>query len=255
MRVLVKLGGTLLDEEASRSRLAAEIARLAERHELTVVHGGGKQMTRYLAERGVESKFVRGLRVTTPEVTDALLKVFAGSVNHQLVGSLVAAGAAAVGLTGLDSRIATAEQLDPELGAVGRIVSADGRLLKHLIAGRFLPVVACVAGGRDGEVFNVNADSMAVAIATAMQVDVLIFLTDVPGVRGGGDKVLPVLSPSDCRRLIEQGIATGGMEAKLNAALDALANGVGRIVIAPGAAPAALEMALAGDGVGTTIGC
>lgn len=253
MRALVKLGGTLLDEAGSRQRLAAEIAPLAERHELTVVHGGGKQMTRYLAERGVESRFVRGLRVTTPEVTDALLKVFAGSVNHQLVGSLVAAGAAAVGLTGLDSQLATAEQLDPELGAVGRIVSADGRLLEHLIAGRFLPVVACVAGGRGGEVFNVNADSMAVAIATVMQADLLLFLTDVPGVRGADDKVIPVLSASDCRRLIEQGVATGGMEAKLNAALEALANGVKRIVIAPGAEPAAIERALTGSTMGTTI--
>lgn len=253
MRALVKLGGTLLDEAGSRQRLAAEIAPLAERHELTVVHGGGKQMTRYLAERGVESRFVRGLRVTTPEVTDALLKVFAGSVNHQLVGSLVAAGAAAVGLTGLDSQLATAEQLDPELGAVGRIVSADGRLLQHLIAGRFLPVVACVAGGRGGEVFNVNADSMAVAIATVMQADLLLFLTDVPGVRGADDKVIPVLSASDCRRLIEQGVATGGMEAKLNAALEALANGVKRIVIAPGAEPATLERALTGSTTGTTI--
>lgn len=253
MKVLVKLGGTLLDEEASRLRLAAEIAPLAREHEMVVVHGGGKQMTRYLADRGVQSNFIRGLRVTTPEVTDALLKVFAGTVNHQLVGSLAAAGVGAVGLSGLDAQLAVAERLDPELGAVGRIVSADRRLLDHLIAGGFLPVVACVAGGRAGEVFNVNADSMAVAVAAAIQADLLVFLTDVPGVRDPAGEVLPTLSGLDCRRLIAQGIATGGMEAKLNASLDALGNGVGRVVIATGATPGALVQVLKGGKVGSAI--
>ena len=104
MKLLVKLGGTLLDSVDSRRRLAHELTGLCESgHELVVVHGGGKQMTRFLAERGVESKFVNGLRVTTPEVVDAVLKVFAGSVNHELVASLVDAGSMAVGLTGIDA--------------------------------------------------------------------------------------------------------------------------------------------------------
>ena len=119
MRVLVKLGGTLLDNEHSRRRLAAEIAAVpGDGLELVVVHGGGRQMTRFLAERGIESRFVNGLRVTTPEVVDAVLKIFTGSVNHQLVASLVAAGVNAVGLSGIDASLVEAEQLDPELGAV-----------------------------------------------------------------------------------------------------------------------------------------
>ena len=106
-RILIKLGGALLDDAASRQRLAGEIAAVAASGvQLVVVHGGGKQMTRYLAERGIESRFVNGLRVTTPETVDAVLKVFAGSVNHELVASLNRAGALAVGLTGIDALLA-----------------------------------------------------------------------------------------------------------------------------------------------------
>src|SRR5271168_2765814 len=107
-------------------------------------------MTRFLEERGIVSRFVRGLRVTNDETIDAVLKVLAGTVNTQLVGSL---GAKAVGLTGIDGELATAEQLDPELGFVGRVVASDSRLLDTLTRGGYLPVVACVAGGARGEVY------------------------------------------------------------------------------------------------------
>src|SRR5579871_4137584 len=116
MKILLKLGGTLLDAAESRERLAREIAALAKREQVVVVHGGGKQMTRFLDERGMPSRFVNGLRVTTPEVLDAVIKVVAGSVNQELVASFAAAGVAAVGLSGLDAGLAEAEQLSPELG-------------------------------------------------------------------------------------------------------------------------------------------
>src|SRR5262252_11219741 len=113
MRILVKLGGTLLDSPETRGRLASELAEAAVHNQVVVVHGGGKQMTRFLAERGVESRFVNGLRVSTPEVIDALLKALAGTVNTELVAAFAAAGARAVGLSGLDARLCIAEQLDP----------------------------------------------------------------------------------------------------------------------------------------------
>ncbi|MDX2181962.1 MAG: acetylglutamate kinase [Bryobacteraceae bacterium] len=253
MRALIKLGGTLLDDAGSRTRLARELTDLADAHQIVVVHGGGKQMTRFLAERGVESRFVDGLRVTTPEVVDALLKVFAGSVNHELVAALVAAGARAVGLSGIDARLATAEQMDPRLGAVGRIADADATVLDHLTQGGFLPVVACVAGGRTGEVYNVNADQMAVACAAAFRAEALIFLTDVDGVRDASGSIAARLSTSDCARLIEAQVATGGMQAKLTAAGDAIAKGVTRVTIAPGARDRAAAAALSGLPVGTAI--
>jgi len=253
-RILVKLGGTLLDDAASRQRLAGEIAAVAASGvELVVVHGGGKQMTRFLAERGVESRFVNGLRVTTPETLDAVLKVFAGSVNHELVASLNRAGALAVGLTGIDALLAEAEQLDPSLGAVGRVTRSNAGLLELLTANGYLPVVACVAGDRAGNIYNVNADQMAVACAAAFHARQLIFLTDVTGVLDASQQVQPVLTAAESRALIASGVAIGGMQAKLNAALAALESGVEEVRIAPGAAGRVLTRILAGEALGTRL--
>jgi acetylglutamate kinase len=218
---------------------------------VAVVHGGGKQMTRYLAERGIESRFVGGLRVTTQEIIDAVLKVFAGSVNHELVGSLNRAGALAVGLSGIDGLLAEAEQMDPALGAVGRVTASNPALLDLLTANGFLPVVACVAGDREGRIYNVNADQMAVACAAAFRADQLIFLTDVAGVLDAAKQVRPVLTAAESRGLIADGIATGGMQAKLEAALAALSGGVAQVRIAPGAEEKALDRILSGEELGT----
>jgi len=252
LKLLVKLGGTLLDAPASRDALSRQIAGAREAgHELVVVHGGGKQMTRYLSERGIESRFVNGLRVTTPETVDAVLKVFAGTVNHELVAALNRAGAMAVGLSGIDSFLAVAEQMDPALGAVGRVTGSNPALLHLLTANGYVPVVACVAGDRQGQIFNVNADQMAVACATAFGAEQLVFLTDVEGVVDASKQVRATLTSAESEALISDGIATGGMQAKLNAALAALAGGVGAVRIAPGAARDILARVLQGESVGT----
>lgn len=252
MRVLVKLGGTLLDAADSRECLARQIAAVrANGVDIVVVHGGGKQMTRYLTERGIESRFVNGLRVTTPETVDAVLKVFAGSVNHELVASLNCAGAFAVGLTGIDALLTEAEQMDPALGAVGRVTKANPALLTLLTGNGYIPVVACVAGGRHGEIYNVNADQMAVACASAFGASQAIFLTDVEGVLDGAKRVRRVLSAAESEQLIADGVATGGMQAKLLAALAALRGGVGQVRIAAGSAPDVLSRVLSGESIGT----
>jgi acetylglutamate kinase len=254
VKLLVKLGGTLLDSAESRDALAQQIVEAAgEGNDVVVVHGGGKQMTRFLAERGIESRFVDGLRVTTPETIDAVLKVFAGSVNHELVASLNRAGARAVGLTGIDAFLVEAAQMNPELGAVGRVTKSDPRLLQLLVGTGYLPVVACVAGDRHGNVYNVNADQMAVACAAAYGATHLVFLTDVEGVLDGERRIRPLLTPAQTERLIADGIATGGMQAKLNAALDALRAGVGQVRIAAGLAPGVLRRILAGEEIGTRL--
>lgn len=255
MRILIKLGGTLLDEAASRERLAAELAAAAKIQglELVVVHGGGKQMTRFLTERGIESKFVGGLRVTTPEVIDAVLKVFAGSVNHTLVASLVAAGSQPVGLTGIDASLTEAEQWSPELGAVGKPVRCNAALLEVLTGAGYLPVVACVAGDKLGNIYNVNADQMAAACAGGYRAAKLLFLTDVPGVMDASKEILPRLDRAGSQRLIDTGVATGGMQAKLEAAHRALDAGVPEVVIAPGAEPGVVARLLAGEMMGTRL--
>lgn len=254
MKVLIKLGGTLLDAADSRSRLAGEIAGLARSGaRVVVVHGGGRQMTRFLTERNVESRFVNGLRVTTPEVLDAVLKVLGGTVNHELVAAFVAVGARAVGLSGLDAGTALAEQLDPELGAVGRPVGSDGSLLNLLTANGYLPVVACIGGGAAGAIYNVNADQMAAACAGGFGADALFFLTDVEGVRLADGSIAQALTPAEIGELIAAGVATGGMQAKLESARRTVESGVGKVIIAPGQTQGIVGRLAAGHRVGTSI--
>ena len=148
MTTLIKIGGTLLDAAESRERLAHEIARAVEGGlEAVVVHGGGKQMTKFLADHGIESQFVDGLRVTTPEVLDAVLKVLAGSVNQQMVAALVAAGARAVGLSGMDALLTEARRMSEDMGWVGRPVKSDTGLLALLMRTR-VPAGGGVRRGR-----------------------------------------------------------------------------------------------------------
>ena len=254
MRILVKLGGTLLDAPESRQRLAQEIAAAAKQgHSVVVVHGGGKQMTRYLTEKGIESRFVNGLRVTTPEVLDAVVKIVAGSVNQELVAAFIRAGAAAVGLSGVDALLVEAEAMSPDLGFVGRTVASDARVLEILTSQGYLPVVACIAADRQGQIYNVNADQLAVACAAGFRADKLLFLTDVEGVRGAANETVAMLTPEECRELISAGIATGGMQAKLNAATAALEHGVREVVIAPGSLAGVVQKLMAGEAVGTRL--
>lgn len=254
MKALIKIGGSLLDDRAMRRDIAGQIAAVAASGiSVAVVHGGGKQMTRFLDERGIKSRFVGGLRVTTEETIDAVEKVLAGTVNTQLVAALAAAGTKAVGLTGVDASLAVAEQMDPQLGFVGKIVSSDTHVLKALAHAAMVPVIACVAGGKHGEVFNVNGDWMAVAIASSWEADRLVFLTDVAGVMGRDKTIIPTLTIAECEELIQSGVATGGMQAKLNAAVDAVANGVHEVRIVKGSDPLIVQRIFDGEESGTRI--
>jgi acetylglutamate kinase len=253
-RILIKLGGTLLDSPESLHRLAQEITAAASPDRaITVVHGGGKQMTRFLEERGVESRFVNGLRVTTPDIIDAVVKVFKGSVNASLVTALRAAGSRPVGISGLDGGLVDAEILNSDLGQVGKPVASDSQLLETLTAAGFLPIVACVAGDRLGQIFNVNADQMAVACAASFRANFLLFLTDVDGVKGPDGSILSEITITEVSRLVAEKVATGGMQAKLEAACDALTKGVGEVWIAPGARPGVIHSLLSRFGTGTKI--
>jgi acetylglutamate kinase len=229
------------------------MAGVARRHELIVVHGGGKQITRFLEERSIVTRFVDGLRVSDAAVIDAVCKVLAGSVNKRLVSAIIAAGQAAVGLSGVDGPLTFAEPFDPELGLVGKPVRTDKLLLDVLAKSGFLPVVACIAADRGGNIYNVNADQMAVSCALAWRAEQLLFLTDVAGLRDGSGHVMPRVEADAIQNLIDSGIAHGGMQAKLMAAMSALAAGIGEVVIAPGDQPGICERILAGEAVGTRL--
>ena len=254
MKLLVKLGGTLLESDESRSSLARQLADLRTAgHRLVVVHGGGKRLSRYLAGLDHQSEFRGGLRVTPPEIMDAVLRVLAGSVNRQLVAELQGAGARAVGLTGIDAGTVQASQLAPELGLVGKVERVEPELLDTLTERGFLPVVACIAGGADGAIFNVNADQMAAACATGLAADQVVFLTDVGGVLDERGETISRLSAREAESLIANGVAKGGMEAKLRAAISALAGGIERVSIVNGHEPGIVARALEGVGVGSEL--
>ena len=253
MKVLIKLGGTLLDDASTRQSIARQLASATELHDVVVVHGGGKQVTRFLEERGVPSRFVGGLRVSDKDVIQAVTQVIAGSVNKQLVSAVIAAGKAAVGLSGIDGPLTTAVQLRPDLGFVGKPTQTHRGLLDLLLNAGYLPVIACVAGDTHGNIFNVNADQMAVSCATGWRADKLLFLTDVPGVKNQEGEILRYLTPADISGLIHSGVAHGGMQTKLQAALTALEGGLGEVSIALGREADVCRRLLSGENVGSRV--
>ena len=253
MRLLIKVGGTLLDESGSRTALARQLANLAAAHELTLVHGGGKQMTRFLEERGIKSQFVNGLRVSDETVIDAACKVIAGSVNKQFVSALAALGLPALGLSGVDGGLTSATRMSSDLGFVGRPMQSNGALLELVLRGGYVPVVACIAGDSAGTIYNVNADQMSVSCAIALRAEKLVFLTDVSGVENARGEIMRHITDLDVKELIKSGVAHGGMQAKLEAAVAALSGGIKEVVIAPGQEANICAALLAGETAGTKL--
>lgn len=260
-RVVVKIGGTLIEEEETRRLLALQIGGAVRvGHRLLVVHGGGAQLTAFLKRAGIEPTFVEGRRVTSPEVLDAAVKVMAGSVNHELLAAFAEVGVRACGISGVDGGCLQASRANsraadqgPDLGLVGRIERVQTQLFDTLAAGRFVPLLAPLAVSRSGQILNVNADEVAVACAAAWMADRLVFLTDVEGARGADGQALAELTPGRIRELIAAGVATGGMLAKLRSAAAAVERGVPEVGIAGGREPRVLRRLLAGEALGTTV--
>lgn len=253
MKIVIKVGGTLLEDQPARDAIAEQVTRLSQHHRVAVVHGGGKQVTRYLEERGVESRFVGGLRVSDDRVIEAVTNVIAGGLNKQLVSALIAQGAAAVGISGVDGPLTTAAPLRPELGFVGKPKKTNGALFDLLISGKFIPVVACIAGDEKGAIYNVNADQMAVSCAVGWGADALVFLTDVAGVKDATGMVITHLTAAEAQKLIDSGVAHGGMQAKLEAGSAALEAGLRTVTVASGREANVCERLLAGEAIGTTL--
>lgn len=259
MRILVKIGGAQLEDTAARNRLCRAIANAAaEGHELVVVHGGGNQIRTLTKALALPEAYHDGLRITDRKTAEVVLMVLGGLVNRTLVAALQQAGLSAVGLSGADGgTFSAAPLLRPgvDLGHVGQIDRVDPRLVRTLLANGHVPVLATVApgaGGADAPFFNLNADHAAGPLCRALQCDALLFLTDVAAVLDQHRQRLPKLSPTECARLVRDGIATGGMLPKLEAALLAQReNPRALIKIAPAAADDAVLAALS-TAVGTT---
>ena len=236
MRYVVKLGGAGLEVPALLEGCVRAIAELVrDGNQVAVVHGGGVQLTRMMKALGKESQFVNGLRITDAETRDVALMVFAGKVNKGLVAKLGAAGVAAVGMCGGDGLVFRARKkaTNPDLGYVGEIAASDPRWFDAIWALGGVPVFCSMALGFDGEYYNVNADEMAAACATASRADALVFLTDVPGVKGMNGEVLRWISIDQIAEMAKNAVITGGMLPKLGSCREALLNGVKRVRILP----------------------
>ncbi len=236
MRFVVKLGGAGLENKDLLHLCAKAIADLvADGNQVAVVHGGGVQLTRTLAQLGKKSEFISGLRVTDEETRDAALMVLAGRVNKSLVAAIGSHGQSAVGLSGGDGHVfrAKKKKTNPDLGFVGEIVAADPRWLEAIWTMGAVPVISSIALGFDGQYYNINADEMASACAISTKADTLVFLTDVPGVKGADGQVMRWLTLPQVSELEKAQVITGGMLPKLSACRNALMHGVKRVRILP----------------------
>jgi acetylglutamate kinase len=243
MATVLKLGGELLDDQPALRSAAAAIVRLAATTPLVVVHGGGRAIDAELRARGNSPAFVDGLRITDAAALDAVVAVLAGRTNTHLVAAVGAAGGRAIGLTGADGRIGLASKAATftsvagetvDLGFVGQPDGDDASLLTDLLAIGVVPIVASIGVSRDGELLNVNADTIAAHLAARIAAERLIIAGATAGVLDNAGQLIPALSLAGIDRMIASGDAHSGMVAKLTACRAALAAGVGEVAIVSG---------------------
>ena len=231
MTRVIKVGGNELDDSAFVEALVGVVRELAEPPVL--VHGGGKEI-RSLQERlGLVPQYVDGLRVTDLESLSVVQMVLAGRVNKRLVAALNAKGVDAFGMSGVDRGAVKAEKLEHpagDLGWVGRVVAVRSEVFHRLLDDGITPVLSPICWGADGSMFNVNADLVALAVASELAAETLVFLSNVPGVMNEG-QLIESISPGQVEALIADGVVFGGMVPKIRSALEAVAGGVGAVRI------------------------
>jgi acetylglutamate kinase len=247
--VVVKLGGTTL---ADQQQVLVEVAKVARKRPIVLVHGGGKRMSEWLERLGIPSRFENGLRVTDPAALEVAAAVLRGVVNSELVAALRDAGCDAVGLSGVDGGLLIGRRL-PDVGLVATVTGVRRDLLDSLMVGGQVPVVAPLAKDEDGVVCNVNADDAAAGIAAGLGARQLVLLTDVDGIRDAAGNKLDSITPEQAEALIADGTIRGGMIPKVKAALSALAWEGTEAIISDGSAENALERSLTDPTFGTRV--
>jgi acetylglutamate kinase len=247
--VVVKLGGTTLAEQR---QVLVEVAAIARRRPIVVVHGGGKRMTEWLERLGVQTRFENGLRVTDPEALEVAAAVLRGVVNSELVAALRDVGCDAVGLSGVDGGLLIGERL-PDVGLVATVVGVRRDLIDSLLVAGQVPVVAPLARDEQGVVCNVNADDAAAGLAAGLGARQLVLLTDVDGIRDAAGHKVDTVTAEQAAALIADGTIRGGMVPKVRAALSALTFQGTEAIIADGSVPDALRRSLEDPTFGTRV--
>lgn len=268
---VVKMGGDVQGDPEVLDQVAAQLSLLASLSiRLVVVHGGGPQATALSQRLGLEPRMVAGRRVTDAAALEVVKMVYAGVLNTDVVSALRENELQAVGLTGVDGDLLHARRRPPvevqnddgatervDFGHVGDIERVDPRILGTLLDARFVPVVASLAGDGDGNIYNVNADTVAEAIAIALRAQKLIFMTGAPGVlrdRNDPSSLVTFADPDDLKELMASGALAGGMRPKVEACIRAATGGVERTHIIDGRAPDSLLLEVfTGSGTGTMI--
>lgn len=253
--VVVKYGGHAMDDPALRAPFAAGLARLTARGmRLVVVHGGGPHINALLRRLNIESRFEQGLRVTDAATMEVVEMVLCGQVNKAVVTLFQRNGVRAVGISGKDAALFQARVRNPALGLVGEVDKVDAGVVRTLLDGGYVPVVAPVGMGEDGSSLNINADTAAGAIAGALRAEFFVLASDVPGVLDAEGTLLPTLNRSAVARLRAEGVIHGGMIPKTEACLNALDAGCRRALILDGRAESSLERCLLdGAPLGTVV--
>jgi acetylglutamate kinase len=254
--VVLKLGGELLESAEATRAMADAIVRAARAVPLAVVHGGGKEIDAALAQAGIAKRQVDGLRITDAATLAIVVSVMAGAINTRFVAAINAAGGRAAGLTGADAAVAPVEQAAPfrsvagdtvSLGLVGQpVLEGTPHLLAHLIAGGYVPVIATIGADAGGALYNVNADTMAAAVAVRLGAARMVIGGTTPGVLDAQSRTIPTLDRAAEAALIEGGTVNRGMLAKLQACRSALDGGVADVVVTDGRDTARLGEILCG---------
>lgn len=256
--VVVKYGGNAMTEPELARRFAEDVVLLQSVGiRVVVVHGGGPQIGELMARLGKEPEFRDGLRVTDAETLDIARMVLVGRVNRDIVSAINVHGPLAVGLSGEDAGLIEADVRSPELGFVGDVRRVNPAILERLLAEDLIPVVSTIGSDLEGQAYNINADTVAGALGAALGAAKVIYLTDVPGLLrdvGDPDSLIHRIAAGELRRLVEEGVLSGGMIPKIAACLDALDAGVGAVHLLDGRIAHVLLLELFTDaGVGTMV--
>jgi acetylglutamate kinase len=256
--VVVKYGGNAMTDRDLAARFAEDVVLLqAVGIRTVVVHGGGPQIGEMMTRLGIESEFRDGLRVTDAETLDIARMVLVGKVNREIVSSINVYGPLAVGLSGEDAGLITANERHPDLGFVGDVAAVNPAIVERLLAENLIPVISTIGVDPAGQAYNINADSVAGAIAAALGAEKIIYLTDVAGLLRDVDdpaSLISRISSPELRALVGDGRLTGGMIPKIAACLDALDRGVGSAHLLDGRVPHVVLLELFTDaGIGTMI--
>ncbi len=252
MSLLVKLGGRALQDALERPEYFSIFKNIKD--DLILVHGGGAEISRWAERFGVESTFVRGQRVTSPELLDVVQSVLCGHLNPKLVWQLELAGIPALGMNGYAGRLLECETENTDLGLVGRPVKVNHGLIRWVLNAGRVPVIAPLGVLKDGQRCNVNADLAACSLATALTCDRLILLTDTAGILDGNARLIPDLTITELEELENSGVVKGGMTVKSRAIKEYLAaQPSGEVFVARGLGRVDLESILSGKKAGTRI--